>query len=560
MKIIKKIWFLLCITGVPWFLTTVVAIHEILYQIYCNDPRGRFSPDTNMIIYLSLATSFLIMLRNLQHISAGDEVGLFTWMRPVDYQQDTASEKKKNAQNPKIPGELLSAKPEGLILGKYKNNFVRFYIKSGQIMHALILGSVGTGKSTLLITSLIGYLKERPQKTKSGNIGYAKPDVAMFVVDIKPELYNAATNKKYPYTRTINPENRKSFGWNVYYNINLNSPEDKIVEELDIIAKALIPEQKNSKNSFFSESGSNILVAILLYTFKKGMNFMEGLEYLMSDSLDNVLKEIMERVEGNPNYIRVKRTLTPYLGKKDNEGLQNIEMTIRQNLKPFLSDTFRWLLNDNPKKSSPLDLEKRISIFLCLKDSKMNSYSVLMRLITMQLVSHGTQRDSSSHALMYVIDESPRLGGKVLKELTNFMALSRSFNVSCILLAQSITQFYTELSQEETETLMEICRILGVLSCKSKKQADLLSSWAGTYFEKKTSYSHKSQKNINGYNTSYEEKPIINASDLMHLMDKKEILLFIDGNFYKANAEKARYYLIPEFKKISERNKHINGK
>ena len=559
MKTIKKVWELTCIAAIPWMILLWGFIYSVSYQLHLNR-TDKFDPNYKMIGFVSIFVSLLIMMQNLHHKYAGEEVGMLTWLQPIEIQGNGGSSKKRRAQNPKIPDELLSDKPEGFILGKCKNKFVRFFIKSGQIMHGLILGSVGTGKSTLLISSIISYLNKTDfEINKKEEID--KPDVAMFVVDIKPELFNVATNSKNPYVCAVNPEDRDSYGWDVYYAINDDTPEDQVVEQLDIISIALITVSKDNKNgAFFSETARNVFVGIMLFAHEFGMNFMESLEYLMSDSLDNILKEIMQKTQGKPNYRRVRSLLKPYVGKNDNEGLQNVEMTMRQNLKPFLSDNFRWLLGDNPKKTSPLDLEKRISIFLCLMDSKMDSYSVLMRLITMQLVKHGTQRNPNSHALMYVIDESPRLGGDVLRQITNFMALSRGFNVACILLAQSINQFYTELSAAETETLMEICRIIGVLSCKSKKQADILAGWAGTYLEKKTSYSHKAQKNVNNYNISYDEKPIFNASDLMHLMDKKEILLFVDGDFYKANAEQARYYKIPEFNRIAERNKKINGR
>ena len=561
MRIVKKIWEILCIFGIVWGILTAVVIYYIQYSIYSIESRGQFKPDMKTIMLLSVFVMGYVFLNNTLHFGSREEIGLFTFLKNPDNQPNSVSEKRKKAQNPQIPRELLSDKPEGIILGKFKNKYVRFLIKTGVIMHILILGSVGTGKSTLLIASLISYLYSDFMLTKNKKRKYIKPNVAMFVLDIKPELYNAVSNMKCPYVRAINPEDRDSWGWNVYYALNKNSTEDQIVEQLDIISLALISEQKGSKNgSFFADTARNVFVGIMLYAYKKGMSFMESLDYLMDDSLDDVLNEIIEKIDGKPNYKRVRSLLKPYIGKGNNEALQNVEMTIRQGLKPFLSEKVRWLLNDNPKKCSPLDLEKRISLFLCLKDSQMASYDVLMRLIIMQLVKHGTNRKPDSHALIYVIDEAPRLGGTVLKEITNFMALSRGFNVACVLLAQSINQFYKEMSPEETETLMEICRIIGVLSCKSKKQADLLAGWAGTYLEKKTSYSHKSQKDINNFNVSYDEKPILNASDMMHLMDKKEILLFVDGDFYKANAEQARYYKIPEFNRIAERNKRINSR
>ncbi len=81
-------------TGFPWVVITGTTIYMVEYQLYLTDPRGLFRPDVDMMACISLSVGFWIMLKNIQHISAGDEVGLFTWMKSVNYENDDGSSKK----------------------------------------------------------------------------------------------------------------------------------------------------------------------------------------------------------------------------------------------------------------------------------------------------------------------------------------------------------------------------------------------------------------------------------------------------------------------------------
>lgn len=82
-----------------------------------------------------------------------DEIGIGDGLIP-DTGLKKESAQKRVAMYPKVPPELLSKEPEGIILGKYKNQYVRVPLKD--IYHYCILGGSGSGKtSTVLLDTLL---------------------------------------------------------------------------------------------------------------------------------------------------------------------------------------------------------------------------------------------------------------------------------------------------------------------------------------------------------------------------------------------------------------------
>ena len=145
---------------------------------------------------------------------------------------------------PKVPAELLSRKPEGIILGKYKNRYVRFPLKD--IYHACIIGGTGSGKSsTVLLDSLLC------------NFASGKNAFNCFVIDIKGELHEKATYALSEHVLVVDPADRSSFGWDVYYRLHNNPDDDLIIEAIEEIAQALIIST-NPRDSFFVENARSM--------------------------------------------------------------------------------------------------------------------------------------------------------------------------------------------------------------------------------------------------------------------------------------------------------------
>ena len=552
MKRKRSAWEIFCFTGLPWFFITVIAGIFIERWWFIEYKRRSFEitslSDIKEILFIALIVMLLICLKNLMWISTSRKIGLFTWLEKYKYEPPESSSRKRKAQYPDIDSELLSDIPDGLVLGRKGKQFVRVPLKRGNILNAIIMGSTGCGKSVLLLTMLIYQLHHKPKKNESFE------PMVFFALDIKPELAKKSCvikgNKK---VHVMNPLDRSSYGWDVYYHLKPNSTDDEIFSELDLISRALIDAGKSEKNEFFYQSGRNITTGVLFYTYKIGRSFMQGIEYLLDGDLSTVVKKTLEKVEEKADSRMVRTLLSPY-ADKSGEAFQGIELAVRESMAIFVRQNVKFFFDGNPRKASPLDLEKKITIFFSIHENLLEEYKTILRLTTMQVMEHCKERPENAHMLTLIIDEAARLGAI---NWTDFLATSRSHQISTILAFQGISQMQKVWGKEDAKTLTELCRVIVTLSCSDPDMAKLLGEWAGEYKEEKRS-TNNGGKNEGSYSTSYEDKKILTQSDIMSLQDCKEAIAFVKGKYMRMDVEKARYYNIPDLNRISESCLNIN--
>ena len=99
-----------------------------------------------------------------------------------------------------------------MVVGKKGDQYVRVAIKKGDTLNGIIMGSTGCGKSVLLLTMLLYQ-------------NHISPDpMTFFVLDIKPDLARKSVvikgNQK---VRTMDPENRNTYGCDVYYRLKADT-------------------------------------------------------------------------------------------------------------------------------------------------------------------------------------------------------------------------------------------------------------------------------------------------------------------------------------------------
>ena len=168
--------------------------------------------------------------KQLDEIHIGDGLVLETGLKKE-------SPQKRIAMYPKVPPKLLSKEPEGIILGKYKNQYVRVPLKD--IYHYCILGGTGVGKSSgVLLNSLLA------------NFAGGKNGFTSFSIDIKGELHEVSSPMFNPDVIVVDPENRDSCGWDVYYRLHNHPSNDLILAAIEEISEGLIVST-NSKDFFF---------------------------------------------------------------------------------------------------------------------------------------------------------------------------------------------------------------------------------------------------------------------------------------------------------------------
>ena len=552
MKRKRNVWEIICLTGAPWFFITVIAGIFLKRFWYTEYKRLSFEitslSDIKEILLIAALIMLLIFVKNLMWLNSSKKIGLFTWLEKWKYEPPELSSRKRKAQYPDIDPDLLSDIPDGLVLGRKGKKFVRVPLKKGNILNAILMGSTGCGKSSLLLSMLIYQLHHKPKENENFS------PMVFFALDIKPELAEKSCiikgNQK---VHVMNPLDRSTYGWDVYYRLRGSPTDDEIFSEMDLIARALIDAGKAEKNEFFYQSARNVATAILFYTFKLGQSFMQGIAFLLDGELENVVKLVIGWTEDKPEFRIVRKLLVPYAGKSG-EAWQGIELSLRQAMAIFVRQNVAFFFDGNPRKASPVDLEKKVTVFFSIHENLLDEYKTILRLTTMQTLEHCKYRPETSHMLTLIIDEAARLGAI---NWTDFLATSRSHQISTILAFQGISQMQKVWGKEDAKTLTELCRVIEVLSCADPDMAKILSDWAGEYKEEKHS-TNNIGKNDCSYSLSYEDKKILTQQDLLDLQDHKEAVAFVKGKYMRMDVEKVRYYNIPELNEISKRCLTIN--
>ena len=540
---------LLWISGIPWYLVAVfvgIKIAEALAEQRGEVFIVQSFEDLKNILLFALVFWLYVVVMNTFWTNSDKKIGPFTWLEKYDHEPPSVTSRKRKAQYPDPGQEYLSDKPDGLVLGRYGNRFVRVPLRKGNILNAIIMGAPGCGKSVLLLTMLIYQLNHKPTQ-KERDAGWEP--MTFFTLDIKPELCRKSTKiKGNRRVHMMNPVDRSSYGWDPYYNLKSDTSDDDVMSELDTICRALIDAGKGGeKNEFFYESARSIAKAILFYTYKQGRSFIQGLNFLTDGDLAEVVAGTLKKVEGRMEYKQVWRLLKPYEGKTG-EAFEGIELAFRQSLPIFSNQSVQFFLDGNRKKASPLDLEEKISVFFSIPETKIDEYKPLLRLVTMQVIQHCSGRPESSHMLTLIIDEAARLGSI---NWMSFLATSRSRQIATILAFQSLNQMETVWSKEEAKSLIELCRVISVLSCTDPDTAKMFSEWAGEYKEERKSV-NKGGKNEGSYSSSFDDKKILQPSDIMNLQDLNEAILFLKGQYCRCDVSKAQYFNIKELNDISQ--------
>lgn len=418
------------------------------------------------------------------------------------------SAQKYAAMYPRVPSELLSKKPEGVILGTYKNKYVR--LSKGEILHTCIIGGSGSGKtSTVLLDTLLANFATDDT-----------PAYQVFAVDIKGELHQKSTYAYADNVLIVDPTNRTTTGWDAYYRLHDNPSDDLTIEAMEEIAQALIIST-NLKDNFFVENARSMFVGLLLYYFKQGESFIDSVNKILEAEIKSLIEEIIKGSEPSDLWYK-------YLAKfsgKDAESVQDCMVEMTTSLSVFSKSDVKFCFRDNYIKASPYSFSEEKSIFLAIPEHMLESYKTLLRLCTVQTFKEMERRsESETKPMLIIIDEFARLGR--MEGIFNALATLRSKKVMVMLAFQSLAQVEVIYSKEEARVLTDNCRVKVICEVSDPQTARTVQDWCGKYKEKKETLTggkgrHKSY--------TYEDKPIIEHNDLITLVKREEVILLISG-------------------------------
>ncbi len=465
------------------------------------------------------------------------------------------------AMYPPIPSKYLSKMPKDLVLGKYKGNYVHCPLGKDGIQ-VYCIGSPGSSKTVWLLGLL--YTVFYRKRIYGSRIKDAGKRWNFVVVDIKGEIFRKLIKVKGKYQATgrerlhvFEPNHRLSYGWDVFYQLRGKNITPTVrLRALKDIADALVEEPKGNSNPYFSNNAKKILVGIMYYFSVRGEDFIEIIRRINETPMDDLLTKIVNAAKLDDDRITMG-FLAGFVGKKDNESIQDVESTMKTSLECFIFPDIEYALLNNPHRTSPRVLnEGKISIDIAIEESFLDVYRPVFRLICVQVLRHCASEftENDNRMTSFIFDEASAISRIPSVERT--MATCRSRKTNVFLIFQNRNQFDDIYGKELSESILNLCELKLFLSYGGDKSTEsYIQTMCGKYIDKKRSYS-KEGFSIKNTNYSEEEKQIVDGQELMSLREKGEMIAFIYGKYYRF--PKGKYYedryLAPIAKDIKDYN------
>lgn len=495
-----------------------------------------YQPNIVFIITCILGPSMIVCGRNCYKLICKDsDIRLFQ-----SFNKSSLSKDKSNVIHPKPPKKYLSNIFDGWTLGKYRGKYFRIPYNPNTVISATIIGAPGSGKTSTLLTSLIY------------NLNFAKDDEKMtvFALDPKPELYllSADTTKKN--IRVIDPSTALGTGFDVYYGLTKKSSQDDVISRLRKIGDVVI---QDSDEPIFSDSARNLFVGFMGCSFYQGLGFIDSIIKIVSVPMVDLVAEFLSNKELTNNYPKLTNYLRPYSGDQS-ETLQSFEVTLRQSLNIFQSDSMRYKFQDCLDMTNPIELLDGTSIFLAIPDHLLSEYGVVFSLITdltlrglMSVPDIERKGKNQVYLLLDELGSLPKLPG-----LVEFLARGRSRGYTCWCCCQGLEQLkkYGLKGQNGSQMIIDNTEAVIVFGAKDQATLKLLSDWSGVYRETKHSSSQQGLIGNVSVSQSVEYRNIIEPSDILKLRSNNEVLVFIEGRFYVI--DRFPYFKIKELREKSE--------
>lgn len=500
-----------------------------------------------IIVYVvPIIFPIIVTVTNMQRAARGQTDFSFSSVYGLAEKDVRHSKQYYEKAYPDVPKQYASKIPTGFVIGKFKGKYCYCPIKKDGI-NGMVLGTPGAGKSVLLL----GWLYSMLYREEIGRKGHAKPNRAynFFLVDIKGELFEKVLGMKskdyiaeeHPDFHVVQPSNRSSFGWDVFYRIHkANVTETEMIKAVTDIADAMIVS--SGDDAYFTDNAKKILTGVLYFYAKQGMEFLPIIQKLMRTNLDELLTEIVEEAEDKHMGLVLDK-LKGFVGKGDNESIADIETTLKTYLDVFSFPDIKFCFHDNTYKTSPAALDDgKTNMDLAIEESMLTVYQPIFRLITMQILRHCESdfHEDDDRYTCLIFDEAARIG--YVNGMDSAMATLRSKHTSLITLFQSISQFKDIYPEQKANTLLNLCELKVFLSgAGDKDTTDYVANMVGDFDATKMSYQRKGVfGGRSDGNYSQERRQIIEARDLMELREKGQAIAFIYGRYMRVN--KLRYF------------------
>lgn len=518
-----------------------VGVAVTMYYCYC--PIDQILSVSLCVLLLSLVMSLQIWSLN----RIAKQNGLTDYpLIPYNVDQNPYYQVsyRTKALYKKPDKRLLEKEPKGIVLGKSDGKYMSIQpgITPGAL-HTLVLGTSGSGKtSSVLLSTLLA--------------GHSNKEITFLTVDVKGELLKKGfcPDDK---VAVFNPRRRDLYGFDFLYDINEKSTESEVIEALRRVIYSLIP-LKHTGEEFWPVAARSVLLGLFLFgwEYEQRYTIPQLVDFALSKNLNTLISDIIAEAEDNSV---VTRLLSPYGGDcVAEETLGSISSNIGNALQLFSSDSnLRYLTRETDKKITPELLEQGISIDLFIEDRDLEVYAPILSLAVATCITYLSSpgrekivdRDPLHNQIVFILDELGRI--PEIQGLPSILQIGRSRGCTVIGCLQSWSAAEEHYGEKVAQDMLTNFSYRVFLQAQPEsKDVEMAIKAFGKYLEKKKSVNTGKNKN---YSYQYEEKDILQASDLLTLPDRNRIVVLSPFGAYMLT--RCQYFKDKKLNKIADQIK-----
>jgi type IV secretory pathway TraG/TraD family ATPase VirD4 len=332
--------------------------------------------------------------------------------------------------------------------------------------------------------------------------------------------------------------------------------EQAVLDVVKEIAYVIVPRSK-SGDSFWNDAARNEFIGLFLYEYIYAgqTEFIDIVTSMMNIPLREHLESALN---GSPKTSLVASYLTSLASSAD-ETLFSVDLTLSQNLYPFVAEDAVYFFRDNKKRANPTALNHEgVKQYLCVDEHKLDSgydkfINIIMKQTLQELQSRTTSGTYPQTTLIW--DEYQRLTDSCqeLRSVTSsFLKTGRSKHASVVLCVQNLDGFDRQLILD----ILSNIHYFYVLASNNSQSftTEVVTKMAGSYYEKEQSHSEGRGTSIS---TSFREKSVLKPEDLNCLGDDA-VLIITNHGYVRSNKEATAYYKTEPYKSKYEKILAVN--
>ena len=327
----------------------------------------------------------------------------------------------------------------------------------------LFLGKVGSGKTQAIFNEIFGAYDSKGKQLKPGIVDYKQ---TMIIYDRKPDFTQLLYREGQDFL--FDPRDKRALKWNVFSDL---LTENKEIDEtmLDFVSKVVAPVDPDSKSAHFDEQAQGVVKAIFVKIGSAPNPSNKLLIDFIQANGDGV--QLRNALINDKSVIKyglksaVVNALTMSNGSLDNQG-NSVMATLNKAFKgicrrEFYFDTgnfsVRWFINT-------IDAQPDRRLFIVNTKEMAGAYTIYFSLFLSLFFKIGTTLSQPSDRRIFMLfdeiqslgsDGNYALGKKIIEELGNFLAESRSYGYSCTVATQSLPQLEKLIKKEGMRELFQ---------------------------------------------------------------------------------------------------------